>query len=292
MPPPPGVDVLTRLATRINDHARHCYEQLPGGLKFRPGTPAARDLAAATSAGLPWTEVPLRGYLGFADLRLKVARDHLVGLVNLLAPPFTLFAWASVARQALEAAGRAYWLLDPDLDLHERVHRSLSEQLTSVQEQLDLCRVLPWVEHEPDQLTEGQQRILDEARILGVKAPKRLPSATKIASEVLQPDMATEGGAEAIYKVLCAASHGTPYATVSAYRDAGPADDPYSRTLKPYLEVHSVYHPIMGAVLAHLAAVARAVEYCGCEHPDQWWSWADKVALDLEEGLETAKGRK
>jgi hypothetical protein len=91
-------------------------------------------------------------------------------LAQLLEPPFTLYAWATVARQGLEAAGRAYWLVDPNLALEERIHRSLSEQLKSVTEQADLHQLDPM--QSPDwNPAEVESGLREEARRLAIREP-------------------------------------------------------------------------------------------------------------------------
>ena len=102
-------DRIMQLASLLRDHLNACQNQFPTGLTIQPGTPAAGDLAESMS-GLsgPRTSDTFMTYLGVAHLRLDLARDHLFGLARLLEPPLTMYAWASVARQEIEAAGRAF----------------------------------------------------------------------------------------------------------------------------------------------------------------------------------------
>jgi hypothetical protein len=285
-------DRIMQLASLLRDHLNACQNQFPTGLAIQPGTPAARDLAAPMSGpGGPWTSDTFMTYLGLAHLRLDLARDHLFGLAKLLEPPLTMYAWASVARQGIEAAGRAFWLLDPKLDLHDRIYRSLIEQMDNVNEEVALHELIVSDDKDNELIPKvvdklrRQDELRQQAIALGVPAPilnrdgkiKGRPSATTVAHEILTGVTNRPNYGKTVYKALSGASHGAIYAMVTRYHDVGPADDSGSRKVRRQVPLSVVEGTVEVALLAHFAAVDRAVDYCGCEVPGFWSAWQDVI---------------
>ena len=89
-----------------------------------------------------------------------------------LIPQMRRFGVAVLARAALEASARAWWHLDPALDITERVRRALAEQLAS---QVELERTEDLGEVERPSSRKSIQELVREADVLGfpVKLSKK-----------------------------------------------------------------------------------------------------------------------
>jgi hypothetical protein len=116
---------LGRLAAAAQAcHKRHDSQPVPG-------SQASREAEAAGPRGLGSR---LERALVCGGVLLANSFDHLLGLEDLLAADRTVYAPRSVTRSVVDAAARAWWLLDPSIDERVRVARLLTEQLASDRE--------------------------------------------------------------------------------------------------------------------------------------------------------------
>ena len=84
----------------------------------------------------PWSPNPVAFATMLADCRLLAAEDHLRGLRAVLADGSAMQAALSMSRAVLEAAARAWWLLDPGIDARTRVARGMTERLTELSQRI------------------------------------------------------------------------------------------------------------------------------------------------------------
>jgi hypothetical protein len=100
---------------------------------FAPGSPAAVECAQEPLAD-KWGERPARDANLSALLLVQAAVDHLRALATVLTTQGIIYAPATLARGAVEAAAQAFYLLDPHIDARERVRRHMNNLLASLHE--------------------------------------------------------------------------------------------------------------------------------------------------------------
>lgn len=99
-----------------------------------PGSLAAEATRREPEVAGAWSDEPVADLLALVSLQMTSAAEHLEGVARVLGDEPMVFVPASVARGVVEAAGRSWWLLDPDLTLDQRVHRALTERLYGIWE--------------------------------------------------------------------------------------------------------------------------------------------------------------
>jgi ppGpp synthetase/RelA/SpoT-type nucleotidyltranferase len=105
---------------------------------WRPDSPAAQDVLAVPAAD---TEAMAKAY-EYSTLLLTSAVDHLRAIADLVGHKHGFFPSISLARAVVEAAARAWYLLEPDIDCAERFRRYLNDQLFSLHEELWLLKAM------------------------------------------------------------------------------------------------------------------------------------------------------
>jgi hypothetical protein len=107
------------------------------------GTPAVGSQAVDEIAALDdiladdWSASPVRLAFAAAELHMRAAQDQLFGL-GVLLNSSTEDALMTVARGTTEAAARASWLVDPEIDGRVRVSRTMTERLAGLYQELSL----------------------------------------------------------------------------------------------------------------------------------------------------------
>lgn len=79
-----------------------------------------------------WSATPVQLSFATAEEHIGHAQDHLLALQRLLPPPFQVFPICTLARSALEASARAWWLLDPSISARKRVARTMTDRLAGL----------------------------------------------------------------------------------------------------------------------------------------------------------------
>jgi hypothetical protein len=205
----------------------------PAELSPKIGSKAAQELTPSNTNS---TEIALAKWsgaaYGVADLQLRAACDHLVGLADLLSKSTTALGVVSVSRSCAEASSRAAWLANPTITRQTRAGRGLSETLYSwgQEHELPLAAIPPDSQSIIDGaladagiLTfslstprSGPQRGQSQDRAAPVPqllAPYKRPGATAAISELLDP--ISEGFGRTAYALWSAAGHATAYGLLS-----------------------------------------------------------------------------
>jgi hypothetical protein len=95
-----------------------------------PGSPAEQELRSQTTLADDWSASPVEAVYSIARLIRHGAEDHLLAVERQLAAPVLLrTAVETLVRTAVDASARAWWLLDPDIDMRTRVARGMTERL-------------------------------------------------------------------------------------------------------------------------------------------------------------------
>lgn len=278
---------ITQLSSALAGLA-DCAENIKKAQEYEPadGSPASKEWSTTS----PFQR-EIRTCHGSIWLLIMAAQDHVFSLSRLLSLPLTQFAHMAVIRAAIENAARAYWLLDPDLDLRERAGRGLTERFASLQEMIGVLTLT-----DAKQAEEKKRRLaqlISTATELGFSVKKgghperyflaeiRRPSATSLAGSILP-----ETG-KAMYKLSSAATHGTTYALMLNYRVEPDAEEErrgWITNLVPQLEISSVAVVMSAAAMAFRRAFEKHMNFLGWQS-NEWTSYADHVEKVLAKHL-------
>lgn len=197
------------------------------------------------------------------SLLAESAGDHAFAVSRLLEPPLlTVSPWTSV-RGALEAAAYGCWLMDPDIEVRDRIARSLAFRYGGLLHQKKAAGSMG-DENAARHAKERIQQVKEDARRLGFeeKADKNgrvigvatsLPSST----ECIRDNLFNESG----YRILSSIAHSHPSAMISVSFKAINESEP--SLLSKNLSVGSACWLLMTASDAFSAIAWRQASYFG-----------------------------
>jgi hypothetical protein len=121
---------VRKVSRLLNDYLREAGVDVEG-------SPAARDFAAEQRfadrhIGYPVLQVLLR-----AQQSMVAAADHMLGLAACIETEDVVLAPISLLRPIVVAVGMAFYVLDPEISLRERLRRGWNRELESIREQLN-----------------------------------------------------------------------------------------------------------------------------------------------------------
>lgn len=254
-----------------------------------PGSPAASTRPADERwSNSDWGTLPMRDAYLSAALPIASSQDHLQLLAHAIGTGPLAFAYSTVARGAMEAAGRAWWLLDPSIDDTRRLGRYMTDRLYSWQETIRL------VEGEAPDAVAGRaqqrQRIermgacaerygfkVHRTRGLPVAVGESRPKTTTLLEAVLaDPEDGLSTGAM-LYRVLSATAHATLYALLqptTVVREHGDG----SVLAGVAIDDDLLARITVGPVLAYSRAMASMADRWGWQDHLTAWS-QDSYAL-------------
>ena len=207
-------DSLTRLID-LADATRDAWGHLPAENSLAMGE-LARE---ATHAGPePWGDDPLQAAHNSSGLLIYAANDCARAMTDLLRPQRTpVFAHTVLARSVLELAGRAWWLLDPDVGDRLRVARGMNERIfgLSQQDRMPLDRA------EAARARDRRKALFEVGASLGFQKVRRNRNSLPMLdedrpglTEIIRKLMATgddAGLGEFVYGLFSAVAHGTTF---------------------------------------------------------------------------------
>jgi hypothetical protein len=113
-----------------------------GGLPIA-GSRAEHEIATSVaSVGRAAGRSPATYAFPMALRALIAAEDHALSVRELLSSEESMLGTLVACRAAIEASGRAFYLLDPTIDARERIRRNLAERVVSARE---LARAEGWM---------------------------------------------------------------------------------------------------------------------------------------------------
>ncbi len=197
------------------------------------------------------------------SLLAESAGDHAFAVCRLLEPPLlTVSPWTSV-RGALEAAAYGCWLMDPNIEVRDRIARSLAFRYSGLLHQkraADSMRDEYGVRHVKERIQEVkanarrlgfEEKTDKKGRVLGVATT--LPSST----ECIRDYLSNESG----YRILSSIAHSHPSAMISVSFKATTESEP--SLLSKNLSVGSACWLLMTAADAFSAIAWRQASYFG-----------------------------
>ncbi len=245
------------------------------GWEPSPGSLAAEATRREAEVAGAWSDEPVADLLALVSLQMTSAAEHLEGVARVLEDEPMVFVPASVARGAVEAAGRSWWLLDPNLTLDQRVHRALTERLYGIWENSKYPERVRgrevWERKIARILGEAARREVPFATGTDRRAPyvgaERRPPSTRLTQELFG---SKEIGA-VVYRHLSAIAH----ATTSLARGVDPDLEEHEVTpAGAHLVVNadSVILLGLGASWAFSSAFNRLIVFYGWD-ATSWLSW-------------------
>jgi hypothetical protein len=281
-----GPEWLRELASTIGGAARVAMsyrETLYPDRKPAQGSPLEQELALATEAGLDepetaWGINVIQTAVNQAVASLAAADDQLIGMQHVLREPLTTFGITTLARGVIEASARAWWLLDPSVDVRTRVARSMTSRLETlwynrrVEEKLDLPRTCTARIEEILAIapTKGFNAIA-ERRNAPPAIEEALPWAARLYEEIL-------GSKELGYGVwadFAAVAHGQAGGIVQRLEVVDRTMDPVPGIQWARANPLKTMGPALGAaMLAHFQAFGRELALYGWDQR----TWKSYVA--------------
>lgn len=240
--------------------------------------PAARSQAAREYQTDDGDRGQVETNYSLAATLLMAAENHLEATSRLLVEPLTHYGLFAVCRAAMENSARAWWLLDPDIDVKERVARGLLTRFFSLHEAAQVEELMnPDKKWEELQSVARARDVAERARAQGftVTATKRgrfgLEGVERPSTTALLEEVHEELGA-VMYKYLSASVHGTSYALMQEMEFEESARGGMGRIAKPSGSFTMIGASISVAGLTYLFAFDRHVYLYG-HHVDEWVSW-------------------
>lgn len=251
---------VRELVQRIRSTEAETYGHRP-----RPGSEALADIEnnERCTDGSPWGSEPVVEAQSMPGLRLFAADDHLFALSELVGSQYSMLGWAVSCRNVLEAASRAWWLLEPRIGTRERIVRYLADAFQSEQYRGELMAGIGGTSK-----PGGVKPIIAKARSLGIEVTPdnqgalfndvRVPPPAKLVHGLLD-DAGFDAG-EGFYRYLSGTTHGDRQAildileakhdTTAGEHQAGP-------------QIHHVRLIVQITLTGYAAAVMRSWAYQG-----------------------------
>jgi hypothetical protein len=259
-----------------------------------PGSPAALENEDESLRG-EWGQTPALDANNLGRLLTLSASDHLLSLADALESPITgAFVSFTIGRGVLEAAGRAVYLMDPTVDLRERVRRFMNERLWSINESR---RFLGGLQSDTSRLDDIEDTIRRTAETKGHVVgrtrgntqgewhlDRERPSVMAVCDLILPAQPGKPKFGSATYRFLSASAHGGE-AGLAGHLDH--EDD--TRMTVAKTSVSHARH-LLWPVKAYVAMGDRLLRHYGWDNTS--WDQARDAALEfwvqhVVQGLET-----
>lgn len=240
---------------------------------------AGREVAAARRLS-SWHSHELHETQMLPFIMFNVIEDHLTGLAATLTAPRTVIAPVSLIRPVLEAASRCFYVMDPAVDVTERIRRGVNLRLQQAVETINVAA------DDPDESVRGiransverLESLVSAAEIAGLEVKRgradrlpanvqplrwvdpRIPSAQKLLNELSADD-----GSPFLHRFTSGVLHAQVHAllpfVVAAERQRLPTGD----FLVPF--------GISGRAMASLLAGPVSAIYSLMESSCEYYGW-------------------
>lgn len=251
-------------------------------LKPASGSLAEREQLAGRDISAKYTNVAF----SIPSLLIVASEDH-VNSLRLLLHRASQFSLAVLARAALEAAARAWWLLDPRIEIDERIRRSMNELLYSGERFVRLEEL-----HEGEDFggLKRMEETAHDAEGIGfeVRRSKRTgfpvaigdnrPSSGDLIEAMMSEYHSTMG--PFMWRQLSAVTHSTAFALELGVRMGKHPLDPEMKALVPRAQTGDLEWPATVAATGHAQAFERMTEMYGW-NADSWKKWKNELGIKL-----------
>jgi hypothetical protein len=280
-----GPEWLRELASTIGGAARVALsyrERLYPDRKPAPGSQLEQERTEAAAAGLDepgtaWGTNVVQVAVNQAVASQVAADDQLICMQHVLQEPLTTFGITTLARGVIEASSRAWWLLDPSVDVRTRVARSMTLRLDTLlrnrqlEEKLDLPRTsASRIDEILAVAPTKNYAVLPERRRTPPAIEELLPFSARLYEAIL-------GSKELGYGVwadFAAVAHGQAGGIVQRLDVVDRPTDPASDVQWARANPLKALGPALGAaMLAHFQAFSRELALHGWNQ-SAWMSYS------------------
>jgi hypothetical protein len=238
------------------------YDQGPA-----PGSVGAADLADQRSYAVGWVQPPVEVAVSLAALYLETAEDHLLGLTRVARPPQLVAAPFTMARGMLEAAARAWLLLDPTVTVEERIARGVNERLYGLREKgKEEAELKEHTQTQCEALLTGALRVGIPLTKNGDWVIKGRADNTNLVDQLVNSVQAIEEGS--LYRFYTSIAH----SVLGGLAFLMTQDEEHPGAGKLDLSSSRLFNVIAACVLTHEATFDRALDYLGWGDTP-WPSW-------------------
>lgn len=211
---------------------------------------------------------------------LHAAGEQLQAMMRLVDAPPLPGPFTTVARAALEASARAWWIFDEGTDTRTRVQRVLCEGMHSAEEQAKLMRDLqrpgghPWTDEMNAEAERWGLAVLRDSRgrFRGVGEPR------KTTTELME--LISERSGRIAWRIGSAVGHATLFASMAGFAGQMAPDASESRAFER-MQMLLVTATVVGAF--------GAAGYHRCRFYDwpaeEWTGLVDSTLDEIDRGL-------
>jgi hypothetical protein len=260
--------VLRLVEITVTLHDRNLFRPNPGSQAA-----AEHDDESRFASPGEWGPDPVRQVYSTAALLLSAVDDNLQGIYRLLIPEALGVALTASSRSAVELCARAYWIMDPGIDVRNRIARGMTERLASLREQ----KKLPIDPEERARAARRVAGITSAARRLRFqirtdrRGPQSIgkprPPATELVARLMDGRDPRFG--EVLYRTYSATSHGTLYGITTHLRREPDPTGQHELVAKLDFDPRSVLTIAGAVVLAYQRTIDRQVALYGWD-PEEW----------------------
>jgi hypothetical protein len=223
---------LRRLDAALHD-VEKAYESLVTSSDYGApavGSKAEADVEAAEARSIPeslWGRERIDTLHALILLRLAAASDNLAATGTLLGQKGEgVYSPWTAARSVLEAAGIAYWLLDPALGLEARISRAFTDRLVSIRGAARFGSKIGATfdfEQRSDEVAETARSLGLQVSGTGLKryVGEPFPTKTEVVTELLGTQLSP-----ANYSLFSAWAHGEAWALLDTVQRGEDHEDP------------------------------------------------------------------
>lgn len=279
-----GPPWLRELASTIGGAARVSMsyrETLYPDRKPAAGSQLEQEHVRAAASGLDepgtaWGTNVVQVAVNQAVASLAAADDQLICMQHVLQEPLTTFGITTLARGVMEASIRAWWLLDPSVEVRSRVARSMTLRLETLwrnrqlEERLDLPRTsASRIDEILAVAPKKSFSVIPERRRTPPAIEESFPFSVRLYEDIL-------GSKELGYGVwadFAAVAHGQAGGIVQRLDVVDRPTDPTSDVRWARANPSKAIGPALGAaMLAHLQAFGRELDLHGWDK-SAWQSY-------------------
>lgn len=231
------------------------------------------------------------GISELAGARLVSAADHLNSTAALLTPSNTgVFSVWATGRAMLEAAGLAYWLLDPDVDPDSRYVRGLNDRLNSLAGAIRFMeRGKVSLEDVVTNPTDTMDHVIQRAQTFGFSIDgdgrnrrvrgQKLPSWTELVDHLTEPGVYSVFSGYSHNEIWALGHQQTPMKNVNDPSGLGRSFSKASISLQDYQSLGQ------RLVTGFTTSVERHIRYHGWEEIDNWTTTVTRSRSSLSKLL-------
>jgi hypothetical protein len=281
-----GPEWLRELASTVGGAARVAMsyrETLYPDRKPAQGSQLEQERIQGSVAGLDepetaWGSNVVQVAINQAVASLTAADDQLIGMQHVLREPLTTFGITTLARGVIEASARAWWLLDPSVDVRTRVARSMTSRLETLwynrrlEEKLDLPRTSAGRMEEILAIapSKGFNAIVERRN-----APPAIEGALPWAARLYEEILGSKKLGYGVWADFAAVAHGQVGGVVQRLEVVDRTMDPDPDIQWARANPLKTMGPVLGAaMLAHFQAFGRELALYGWDQQ----AWKSYVA--------------